>query len=958
MGIRKRRRKLTTLMSRLDQRVKSVELRPISLLSQAEVEAAVAAGTVSQGPTAVLAGDAPVFIKIEDAYIYPKKYTGTEDRVEIYVESDLGVSVGDTLQISGIHGTQNNTVDVDGDSFEVKHVDTPPWDNRTLPGGAKHDPSTDQRTGVTISNTYSVKPEGTVPTTWSNYYRLQTKRQVDTYAISGTTVTLTMNSAHKFVEGDIVYINIYEADSRAYGIDGLFTITSVPDTSTIVYTLDAGVDSPVSATTPDYDVYVFPVAKKYLAVGSTWADSSNNKIYYWDGIRWVDYSTVANPVRDGDPPAPPTSLSLSDTPKVYGPSYTAYSEVVASWTAPTLTAGGEELTDLVGYKFKWRTSTSAPWTELDILNPNLTSYTFDQSAAFQQGTTYYFELYALDSGLQASTAATANITTQQKTGDHTTYPPTNPTATSRLGTITVTWDGRLKTGTSTSIPASSDIKILNIYVSTVNGFTPSSTTLAKSVRVFGSDGGFDVLTDLTYGTSYYIRISLTNSSGVEGSPSAQVTAQVQPLVDADLVTSALSEWPFNGGVVPAGALADGSLNASSLFGPDVITQSAISAGAIGANEIAAGAIIAGKIGASAVTAATIASGAITADKISSNAITADKIEAGAITAVKISSSAITSDKIDAGAITAAKISAGAITASKLESNLVLSDLIIVGTAYTGSISDPGRIEIRGANQSNPGIVAFKNGAAGATNATFRLYTGNGIAYLKDTFIDGNVTMASGGVIRTDVVGNTRVEIQDSTPAVDFYSGSTRIGRISPASTGLRIYGSGTAYMQVTAGTVNADNSSFSADGIHSYARLSQSLWTDTGTGAYTVNRNASGQLVPTSSDRRLKTNITSIDGALSKINQLDPVLFNWALDSSNPVKTPGLIAQDVANVFSEDEVFIVYRQDDPGAEGDYVDDPKRGMEYINLVPYLIKSIQELSAKNDELQARLDALEGK
>lgn len=931
-------------MSRMDQRVRAVELRPISLLTSGEVEAAVAIGDAAVGPETVVSSSAPYqFRKIEDAYIYPKALTGlNEDRVEIYLESDLSVVVGERLEVSGIHGTSTEDIDVDGDNFTVKYLDTPPWDDRA---SYKHDPTQDQRAGVTITNAYSFKPETVAPPTWSTRKRLQTRRLVDSYSITGTTVTLTMNANHKFQVGNVIFVGIFSENSTAYGADGLFTVTAITD-NTIEYELFAGVDTPTGTLTPATDVYVFPVAREWAQDGSIWIDSSNNTTYYWDGVRWVEYTPDTTIGADGDPPAPATNFTISDVAATYGPYFTAYSKVTLSWTAPTLTAAGDPLTDLLGYKIQWRDSPTAEWKELLVNNSALTTYVFDQEINLQQGETYYFRLYAYDSGNQDSTAATATHTTSFKAGDHTTYPPTDPVATSRLGTIKVQWDGRLKTGASTSIAAPSDISVLKIYSSTVPGFVPSATNLVASTRVFGSDGGFDVLTDLSYGTSYYIKIKVADTSGVESAASAQVTAQVTPLVDADLIYSTLDEWPFNGGVVPAGALASGAINASNLFGADVVVQSAIAANAIGADQIAAGSIIAGKIGANAVTAATVQAGAISADKIQSNAITSDKIDAGAITAVKI----------DAGAVTAAKIEAGAVTASKLESNLILSDLIIIGDQYTGSTLTPGRIELRGENQANPGIVAFKDGAAGVSSATFRLYTGNGRAYLSEAFVDGDVTL-DGGTIRTDAVGSTRVEIQDSTPAVDFYSGSSRIGRIGPYSTGVRIYGSGSAYLTVTAGTVNAENSSFTADGISSTQRLAQSIWSNTGTGSYTVYRNAGGQLVPSSSDSRLKTDVVSIDSALSKINQLNPVTFRWAAGEADDVKTPGLIAQEVANVFAEDELFVVWSQDDPDAEGEFATDPVKSLEYVNLIPHLIKAVQELSQKNSELEARIATLEG-
>lgn len=709
-------------MSRLEQRVRSVEMRSTNLLTNSEIQALLPIDTAPETPASVVGPDAPgQFRKIQDAYLYTAKHAGTQqDRVEIYLESDLGVETNEKIEVRGIYITTDASlqIDVDG-TFDVKHTDTPPWDNRNLPikvtpPRVKHDPTQDQLAGVTITNTYSFVPETQAPTTLSARKRLSTKRLISTYAITGTTATITTSSAHSFKAGDILFFDLFSSSPTVFGLDGLFKIDSVTS-NTLVYTLPAGVVTPVPATAPVSASYVFPVAREYLPIGSTWADSTNSKIYYWDGIRWVDFSTVADPIRDGDPPAAPTNLQITSVPKVHGPLFNSYSEVTLTWTAPTLTEAGEPLTDLIGYVIKYRTSPTADWDSHFLPTTSASSFVFGPNFDLEQGETYYFELYARDSGSQDSDPATATHTTQLKTGDHTTYPPTPPIATSRLGTITVTWDGFLKTGPSTTVAAPADIVVMKIYLSTVSGFTPGPTNLALSTRVFGPEGGFDVLTDLNYNTSYYIKISLVNTSGVEGSPSEQVTAQVSPLVNTDLIYSTLNTWPFVDGTVSANALANGAVTASKILGGAVqaqalangavtalaiaanaVTSAAIAANAVTGPAIEASAITAGKIAAGAVTAATIAAGAITSEKITAgaigaqqiaaDAITADKISAGAIGADEIAAGAIIAGKIGADAVTAATIAAGAITAGKIAANAVEADKINAGAITAVKIS--------------------------------------------------------------------------------------------------------------------------------------------------------------------------------------------------------------------------------------------------------------------------------
>jgi len=106
-----------------------------------------------------------------------------------------------------------------------------------------------------------------------------------------------------------------------------------------------------------------------------------------------------------------------------------------------------------------------------------------------------------------------------------------------------------------------------------------------------------------------------------------------------------------------------------------------------------------------------------------------------------------------------------------------------------------------------------------------------------------------------------------------------------------------------------------------------------------------------SSDERLKKNIqTARNGYLDDVEKLRVVKYNWHTDDDLTAKELGLIAQEVEQVFPglvvEDSVPL----------GD-VQNPKAIK--TSVLPYiLLKAIQELSAKNDALEARLAALEAK
>jgi hypothetical protein len=104
------------------------------------------------------------------------------------------------------------------------------------------------------------------------------------------------------------------------------------------------------------------------------------------------------------------------------------------------------------------------------------------------------------------------------------------------------------------------------------------------------------------------------------------------------------------------------------------------------------------------------------------------------------------------------------------------------------------------------------------------------------------------------------------------------------------------------------------------------------------------------SDQRDKKNIVDIPVGLDFINSLHPVQFDWdARDGSRQGRKDfGFIAQELDAVeeqFQSAEYTRLVHKDNPDAwEADV----------MKTYPILIKAIQDLSAKVDYLQAKIDA----
>ena len=130
----------------------------------------------------------------------------------------------------------------------------------------------------------------------------------------------------------------------------------------------------------------------------------------------------------------------------------------------------------------------------------------------------------------------------------------------------------------------------------------------------------------------------------------------------------------------------------------------------------------------------------------------------------------------------------------------------------------------------------------------------------------------------------------------------------------------------------------------------------------------------TSSDRRLKENITNMNSsdALTKVTQLQGVSYTWKNEVQKKYGTGaypegthhGFIAQDVKIVWPDAHIIS-----DTDNESDFDEDPTKnvkddvyygdieGVKEEKMIPLLVEAIKELKKENDALKARVTSLEG-
>jgi hypothetical protein len=264
-----------------------------------------------------------------------------------------------------------------------------------------------------------------------------------------------------------------------------------------------------------------------------------------------------------------------------------------------------------------------------------------------------------------------------------------------------------------------------------------------------------------------------------------------------------------------------------------------------------------------------------------------------------------------------------------------------GSVYGYSVngSTPGPYPTIGFNTYGPSYVAGANGYGGILQ--FENGDGKLVYYTGSTVSAGTphanlprFTITADGIVGIGIT-NPPTTYMLYVQAVGYNNGVTgttdnAVGVSGFSSTGYGVVG------------ISPDGYGVYGVSSHNYA------------GGFDGNVNVSGCLsasnLPCPSDARLKENIVPLSHGLPELLRLRPVTWQWK-DPTKTEPTVGLIAQDVEPVLPE---LILQNSDNKGA---------LGLNYIGLIPVLIKGMQEQQEQieaqqeqNRKLEERLAALE--
>ena len=273
-----------------------------------------------------------------------------------------------------------------------------------------------------------------------------------------------------------------------------------------------------------------------------------------------------------------------------------------------------------------------------------------------------------------------------------------------------------------------------------------------------------------------------------------------------------------------------------------------------------------------------------------------------------------------------------------------SDNLLVGNA----ISD-GDVLIRG-NDGGSNITAVTFDMSDAGKATFN----------SDIVVDNKVQGASGESL-----------------TVESQSGGAVIINTNGANERARITSAGDFLMQTSSSLGNA---TLHVDAVGStYVMVGRAstaggfvLWQkDDGTTIGSIDHTSSATRYLTSSDYRLKENVSYDFDATTRLKQLKPCRFNFKTDKD--ITVDGFLAHEVSSVVPESvsgekdamTKEVLYVDGDEIPKGKKVGDVKeasvinpQGIDQAKLVPLLVKSLQEALAEIDTLKTKVAALESK
>jgi len=372
----------------------------------------------------------------------------------------------------------------------------------------------------------------------------------------------------------------------------------------------------------------------------------------------------------------------------------------------------------------------------------------------------------------------------------------------------------------------------------------------------------------------------------------------------------------------------------------------------------------------------VSSGTLT---LADNQISGDKVEGGTIAAITITSLTATSADINGGTIDGSTIATSNVTVGSgktldvsagtltLADNQISGDKVEGGTiaattitALTfGSLND-GTINVTGwVDEDN---MASNSATLIPTQQSVKAYVDSqsgGASALSQVLTAGNSTSGSDIVLTSGdkITGFTSTGIDDNATSNALTIDSSENVFVTKTVTDATVVG--WSFGSDGRGTQVFDFSGSNEALILNNINASESTYVidfrQQGTDSGRIRVLSNSVEYQTSSDYRLKENVTYDWDAIPRLKELKPVRFNWIKDSTNTV-IDGFIAHETQEVVPES---VGGDKDEVYPEGhEKAGEPKyQGIDQSKLVPLLAKAMIEQQEIIEQLQADVAELKG-
>jgi len=270
--------------------------------------------------------------------------------------------------------------------------------------------------------------------------------------------------------------------------------------------------------------------------------------------------------------------------------------------------------------------------------------------------------------------------------------------------------------------------------------------------------------------------------------------------------------------------------------------------------------------------------------------------------------------------------------SKIDSDSLNSPITAVNLAYTGTLTGGTGVVNLGSGQ----VYKDASGNVGVgTSSPAQKLDVSGTLAVRNASTSYINTYCSGG-------GNRDYQLGVNGSAFvfnDITSGTTERARIDSM-------GQFMVNKTTTSGNSAITAKSFGTDSYQGFNTNNAFTFAVSGAGiVYAVNTTISAI-----SDQRLKENVQDLDVGLNAVMQLKPRKFDWKEDKGKNIKGDrGWVAQEFEQVFPD----MIDEWRDPAPEGE---EPYKSVR-ADLIPVLVKAIQELKAIVDAQGAEIAALKG-